>query len=244
MNNWYKTAKVVQASITFYPAGSDKIAKPMGVGEISFELMRFIKLPGVHAGHNDIMTDGDDFFKALGIINFYENKKSGLTPPIVQNIVADYNQFKAGIVVLKIQKREISKMYNCPVVRVEVVLNHTLDYPEIPEINVSNNSAYQFLTYLKDQGLRVDPEEPNGALSADELKFILSDNRPPSPSSYSNLESPSSIAIQNELGESGATWVNAAKPIDERFQKYIERFKQMIDYIDKYQLPNRTILYN
>ena len=163
-------------------------------------------------------------------------------------IVGSYNARREGVIKLQPVKRELSNLFKCPVIRVQVVENHTVDYPRVPELNLANDNAYQLLHYLQDQGLPVDPNEPSGRISIDAIKFVLSDKSPPSPEPYAGDMSPATIQVMRQLqdgdspiNESKA--INCSRPITQRFPGYMAKLKEMADFIDRNQLPDRNIIY-
>ena len=250
MANWYQTASLRKfASVTFRPAGADKIAQPLSVLDISFDIIRFIyatlKIPGVQATFDNVTSDGDDHSHPTGILNFYETENSGLSTHNVLAIVEGYNRYKEGVVRLAIVDRNQSRLRNCPTTRVKVVENNSGNYAKVPELNISNNSAYQFLKYLQDQGIQVNPKELSGEISADAIKYILSDESPPDPAPYASEMDVNSAGLQMGLQEElGAKFIDASPPIDYRFNRYREVLKHIVDFIDHNQLPDRQIIFN
>ena len=239
--NWYKQAKLQRfASVTFIPSGTHRVARPMMTEDIASDIRTWAnKALGLQIYYDVVTSDGNDFDKPIGTINFYET--GPITPEVIQKIVTAYNTARDGVVRLQIAKREQSKRFKSMVTRVRVIQNETTKYEVVPELNIANNSAFQLLKYLKDQGLDVNPEELSGSFSADALRFIMSDKTPPSPRTYENEVHPGMESLQEELGE--AKVVNYSRPIDERFHRYLQTFQQMIDYIDRHQLPDRNITF-
>lgn len=190
--NWYKKAKFdKRASVSFWPAGSDKISQPMTVSDICNEMIRYgwyvgkIFREGQGMYHDTISPDGDDYFEHLGIINIYvpesfsartdegefyrENipVQQRLNEKQVQTLVKEFNDHMAGLVVLGDPKEDMSSGGRV-VYRVQVLENSTKDLEQVPEMNMANSNAKAILEILAQHGLNVTPSEYAGAFSVDE----------------------------------------------------------------------------
>lgn len=234
MKNWYRQALKKSASITFAPADSYKIAQPMLVDDIGYDILNFIyrkKILNTKPVYHHISGDGESQWWLLGILNFYEDQTSGLTPQKVQEIVKAYNQEKQGVIALKIVGHDVSQSRGVPTTRVQVVENKTDQYERVPELNISNVHAYQFLRFLQDLGLPVDPKEMSGSISVEALQYAITE------------PNPDMAVYQNEMSSGDADVSSGISMIVERYPRYVEILQKMIDYINKHQLPNRRIVF-
>ncbi len=152
--SWYKIAKLSRwiktASITFSLNDAYKISQPKNMLDLSFDIFSFINKKVLAPQKspmsiNDISPDGDDYDKMTGTINVYVFDESNLKEieNIVKSIIEEYSQY--GFVMnYKIDNSRSGRK----VFRLNVTENPTINYPELPEINMANDNALSIMRLI------------------------------------------------------------------------------------------------
>tara|TARA_Y100000310_G_scaffold55023_1_gene50439 strand:+ start:19701 stop:20432 length:732 start_codon:yes stop_codon:yes gene_type:complete len=241
--NWYKKAKLVKvASVTFWVEGSQDISQPMHKLDICHDLSNFVFYEmkigqqfGFQWDDFDPDISSGDFDAPTGPINIYlrnPNIKEG----IVKNIIDEYNNYKFGSIKLKfieINKSGVREDVN--VARVLIEENNTVESEQLPEMNIANDNSMALIQLLNNEGMsNLDPY--GGTINADELKAAIS-----------NIES-NDFIIDTYTQEPGEVEGGIGKAYDfgrsyEQLKRYINRLKEMINYIEVNNLPIRQINY-
>jgi len=237
--NWYKKI----ASVTFWIADSDKMSKPMNMLDICHDLSKFIYYEanlgdnsGIKYGNVEPDTSRTSFDSPLGYINFYLYK-TNVNKQFVEKIIEMYNQSRLSKLKLVAHEENPSESRKGNVVRIEVVENQTVNFEDIPEINLSNSNAGVLLNLLSQEGVSSVSGDLVGQLNINELKNAIADIEANDYILQTHTQEPS-----EEQGEGGAMLYNGGRSI-KQFRRYFEMLKQMIDYVERYDIPNRIINY-
>jgi hypothetical protein len=108
-----------------------------------------------------LTSDGDDYDKPVGIVNFYTG---GFSPDAIKKVVdgIKYHAKEIGIELGPIKDPEQSKMFKCQVVRIPVVTNYNINNKvKPPELNLSNDKmrllVYEILQLheYEDDGMNI-----------------------------------------------------------------------------------------
>lgn len=241
--NWYKRTNLKIASVSFWISGTDKISKPMTKLDICHDLADFIfyKLDiGQKLGlrWNDIDPDASsgDVFSPTGNINIYL-RNSAIKDGIIQGLIEQYNQYRFESIKLRflmINKSGLNQNLNTA--RIMVEENKTSELQEIPEFNVANANSFALIQLLSNEGM--GPLDPyGGELDINSLKKAIQ-----------NIEQnnfvmhPYTQPITTEQGENGATFIDYGRSYDQ-LRGYIDMLKNMINYIEQNNLPDKKINY-
>jgi len=247
--NWYKKANFNKySSVTFRIDGTEKISEPMTKEDICNDLLDYVfyntNLAEIFdIQWNDIdpdMSSGNPF-DYTGSINFYLTNKE-LTADIVNDIIQGYNNHKAGEIKLKVYKINKSGQYGRPgtnVARILIEQNNTVNLSKVPYINISNDNAKAFLSLLINEGLIIDGDFNSGSFNAIQALNILNDIDqndfvidPYIRQNNDNLDEEDDNVQILDFGLS-----------KEQIMSYIYKIKEMINYINQNNLPNKTISY-
>jgi len=238
--NWFrKTIKL--ASVTFFIEGSENIAQPMTLLDISFDIVKFIlyekKLKGLKLTYDSISPDtsSNDYYATTGIINFYLTDPR-LNKDFVTSLVEDYNKYKPNIRV-SVGPEEQSGIYKHKVIRLHIFENNTTEIEEIPSFNVSNDNARAILTLLKNNGLNIDPNSYAGVIDVDNLKQALQQIQ------SEDFQIPAHTQPSTTISEPGNSIITDMGRSQEQINRYLSNFAEIIKWIDKNDLPSRKINY-
>jgi hypothetical protein len=271
--NWYKRAHVKTASVTFMIEGTHNIAKPMTVLDVCSDIEKYLfyvaKIhPSFGVGWQDIDPNPDDAWEPTGFIEFYLQNPH-LKEGIIKGWVAGYNEHKAGAIVLRfVGISQSDRFKNMRQANLEVIENNTSTMEGIPQFNVANANAIALITMLQHAGLTSAQDPYHGILNVDDLQAALkniADNdymiqtftQPAREWRDDNLEN-----ALNHLNDDDYMRQNHVQPTDEdddennggmrmvnygrtaeQIRHYLAMLQQMIDYINKNNLPNRQIVY-
>jgi len=237
--NWFKKI----ASVTFWIEDSDKISQPMNLLDICSDISNFIyyeakigKDTGIRFDHIEPDTSRSQFDAPMGYINFYLHK-TNIDIEYIKRVIDMYNKSRMGKIKIMVHQEEQSRARKGNVIRLEVIENDTVNYEEVPDINLSNENARALLKLLGDEGISNISNDLMGQLNINELKQAISDIEA---NDYviQTYTQESSI----ERGEQGATMYQGGRSI-EQFRRYFEVLKQMISYVEQNNIPNRFINY-
>jgi len=242
--NWYKKAQLKKyASINFWIEGSNHITQPMNKLDIVNDLFRFVFYElrvGEKLGFNmhsfDPDTSSGSPFDTTGHINIYL-KNPSIKEGIIKGIIDQYNQYKAGLINLRLLQINKSGLDpNLNTARVLIEKNNTENLEELPTLNVSNSNSIALIQLLGNEGLgQLDPY--SGVLDVDSLKQAII-----------NIEKNDFVMDTftqertEEKVEEGPTIIDFGRSLGQ-LQRYIDVLKEMINYIERNNLPNGTINY-
>jgi len=239
--NWYKNI-IKLASISFYIEDSHKVAQPMNLLEICFDISKFIyyvkNLKGLDMTHDHISPDTSHsrFDAPTGTINFYLSDKR-VNKEFVESLIHDYNQYKYPLIEIKVGEQEKSGVSKFDVVRLHVVKNETVDIEELPSMNLANVNAALLLNLLQANGVSVDPNESSGVINVDELKVALDriDQEEYQLPAYTR---------EPEIEDKPGQVQSYGFGVDiSRIKRYLEGLKIIVQYIDNKNLANRNIVF-
>ena len=238
--NWYKKL----ASVTFWIADSDKISQPMNVLDICHDFSKFIyyeanigKNSGIKYENVEPDTSRTSFNTPLGYINFYLHN-TNVDKQFVEQAVGMYNQSRLGKLKLRSHGENASASLKGNVIRIEVIENETVNFSEVPEINLSNSNATVLLDLLLQEGVGSASGGVDGKLNVNELKNAIADIEANDYILQSYTQQPSV-----EKGLPGQPTMYEGGRNVGQFKRYFEILKQMIDYIEQNNMPNRFISY-
>jgi hypothetical protein len=242
--NWYKKAQLNKfATVDFWIDESDKITQPMHKLDICHDLSNFIfykmnvgqKL-GLKWDSIDPDVSSGDVFAPTGQINIYlenPNIKEG----IIQNIVEKYNADKAGLIKLKfLQINKSGLRSDLNTARILIEENNTTDLQKIPTMNISNSNAAALIQLLSNEGMgQLDPV--SGELNAYMLKNIIEgiDQNDFVMNSYTQ-------DVTEEKIENGPTSIDFGRSY-QQLSGYINKLREMVEYIITNNLPKKVINY-
>lgn len=141
-----------QAGITFFLEGSQKISKPKNILNLSNDLITWLYDKGYQYTYDEITSDGGDFDKMTGTINWYINPKTANYK--TQEKLAHEWIKEQELMDYEIQLRgpEISGLSTVDrkimVYRLDVIKNGSADYMSMPEMHLSNVNAHNLLAAL------------------------------------------------------------------------------------------------
>jgi hypothetical protein len=237
--NWFKKI----ASVTFWVADTDKISQPMNILDICFDIVKFIYYEanigegsGVKSGHVEPDTSRTEFNKPLGYINFY-TEGTNIDKEFVTKAIEMYNQARFDKIKIVVRGEEVSGLGRGNVVRLEVVGNNTVNLEEIPEVNITNSNAHALLSLLSQEGVSSISGGLSGKININELKNAILDIE----NNDYILETHTQEPYQN-VEEGSPTVYNGGRSVDQ-FKSYFEKLKQMINYVEQNNIPNRFINY-
>ena len=241
--NWYKRTNLKLASVSFWINGTDKIAKPMTRLDICHDLANFVfyKLSiGQKLGirWNDIDPDASSgsVFSPTGNINIYL-KNASIKDGIIKGIVEQYNQYRYESIKLKflmINKSGLNSNLNTA--RILVEENKTTELQEIPEFNVANANSDALIQLLSNEGMgQLDPY--NGELDINLLKTTIQNIE-----QNNYIMQPYTQPSTVEQMENGSTFIDYGRSY-EQLKGYIDMLKNMINYIEQNNLPDKKINY-
>lgn len=153
MSNWLQKL----ASITFTINDAHRISQPKTVSDLSVDLSNFAREKyGISGSLYDLQPDGFDDQNMTGTINWYirpETVSEDKQLEIINAWIADKNitgyQFKVRGPEISGQSQWNSEAAeDLKVFRIDVLVNGSEDYTQIPELNVSNNNAVAVLGML------------------------------------------------------------------------------------------------
>ena len=238
--NWYKKIRI--ASVTFSVEGSNEIAQPLHSLDVCHELINFIwyKLgvggkTGLKMNNIEPDTSETSYNDPLGRINIYMTPET--SEEEIRYIIDQYNQYKAGDIKLKFLGISESGIGRGPTARIIISENKTTEMEELPEMNVANGNAFAIIQMLANEGLNIDPNEYGGVINIDELETIINKLE-----QEEYLVQPYVQEPTEEIGEQGATIYDQGRSY-EQLSRYIDKLKEMINYIKINNLPNRNINY-
>jgi len=242
--NWYKFSQFnKKASVNFWIEGSDQITQPMNRLDIVNDLFRFVFYElgiGQKLGFDMHSFDPDassgNVFDSFGQINIYL-KNTNIKEGIIKGIIDQYNQHREGLIKLKfLQINKSGLDPNLNTARVLIEKNNTENLEELPTLNVSNSNSIALIQLLGNEGLgQLDPY--SGVLDVDSLKQAII-----------NIEKNDFVMDTftqertEEKVEEGPTIIDFGRSLGQ-LQRYIDVLKEMINYIERNNLPNGTINY-
>lgn len=246
-----KTACIKKiASITFKVSGSDKVAQPLGMSDLGWDMLHFWENKNPigasvsdHYNPPQIVMDGcRNMDSPTGILNFYYgsifDRSNGrrLTPLDIQKFIEAYMQHNSAIKMRIVNADDDSQMYEgMKVARIQVYENKTFEYERVPEFNAANSNAYALLALLRDNGLPIEKGVCYGSFSVEDLKRAISniENKPKGVGDYSretvdNKADRPDDASGIHIIENGLS--------SERLWEYLGMLQEMIDYIEGHGL--------
>jgi hypothetical protein len=239
--NWYKKANHKKiASVTFWVEGTDKISQPMNKLDICNNLYRFIYNNGLSEqlglGFDAVDPDASsgNVFGPDGPISIYLGNPN-VRGETIQNIINKYNEDMAGMI--KLRFLEINKSgarRDTNVARILIEENNTTNFEEIPEMNVSNANARALLELLSNEGmegLSGDDEGIGGTLNVAELKNTINNIEQNNYVLNTYTQEPT---MEKEEGK--PTMYDGGRSY-EQLSRYINGLKEIINYIEKNNLP-------
>jgi len=240
--NWYKKAQFKTASVSFWIEGSDKIAQPMNKLDICYDLSRFIFYEleiGQKLGltWQDIDPDisNSSPFEGTGQINIYL-KNPIIKEGIIKNIIDQYNEYKAGMIILQFLEINQSGISAINTARILISKNETQSLSHIPEMNLSNYNADALLNLLSNEGME-ELDTIGGSLNVSILKDIINKIEQDDYVINTYTEEPSEEHIEN-----GPSLYHGGRS-SEQFSEYLYILKEMIAFMERNNLPNGTINY-
>ncbi len=262
--NWYKQEKF--ASITFSVTDSDKIAAPMSVYDIAYNLGSFLIKNSFTEKFDfqlgDVDMDGLDT-EAGTRINWYL-QDSQITPNVIESAINAYNKHKVDVE-LKLTEINFSKSRSdtegnpLRTARIDVVRNNTLEYEEAPSINVSNSNGFALLKMLQDYGANLNVDY-SGQVDIDSLESAISEieNNDYLIQPYTSKDKQTNVrdfgeAIQDASENEGFVTppeendtpdgfnVYVQGRSEEQIKRYLDMLKQIIQYIRKSNMPDTRI---
>ena len=237
--NWFKKI----ASVTFSIADTDKVSQPMNLLDICSDISNFIyyeakigKDTGIKFDHIEPDTSRSQFDAPLGYINFYLHK-TNVDIEYIKRAIEMYNQSRMGKIKIAVHQEDQSGVRKGNVIRLEVIENDTVNYEEIPDMNLSNENARALLKLLGDEGVSNVSDELGGQLNINEVKQAILDIEANGYVIQTYTQKP-----MMEEGEGGSSFYQGGRSI-EQFRRYFETLKQMIDYVEQNNISNRFINY-
>lgn len=245
--NWYNK-QLKTASVTFSIEGAFSAAKPMHSLDVCFDLVNFVWYTlkvgdAIRLMSNDVEPDisetrHDDPF---GKINIYMNPN--ITPEIIEYIIKEYNKHRFGSIKLKLlgTNKSSSRVVDgepTDTARLIIEENNTTDIEQMPEMNLANGNAIALIKMLEQAGLKVGYDDLIGSINVDELDTVIRQLEQNELTMRSYTEEPT-----EEINEQGGGMYNQGRSY-EQVRSYIDRLKEMINYINTHKLPNRTINYS
>ncbi|MFA5599214.1 MAG: hypothetical protein WDA06_01325 [Phenylobacterium sp.] len=234
------------ASITFSPIGTEKVAEAMDILGICYDMLNFVHYYAdddiknlaleYKVTHSTIEPDisRTEFNENLGFFNFYMGDE--IPAEAVKQIIDAYNQYKLGDIEIRFEGVEKSGIRGNNVARLQVVKNETANYGKIPEMNISNFSAAKLFEILQENGINVNPRSYSGILDAEEVKEAIGRLKK-MPFLLKEKERPGSISKNTGVVAYESDYTL------ERYDSYLNGLMQIINYIEKNNLPKKGISY-
>jgi len=205
--NWLQKT----ASVTFSLEQSDRIAQPKTISSIANAFftwaLKHVPRNLIGSGSRRLIDmDGVNVSSPTGTINWYvKNADLAADIPMYVNQWVQEEMLPLGFHV-RLGNLEPSGMYSMLVYRIHVLNNPTGDYPQIPEINLSNINAEGFLN-----SLNIPTKYLEGSMSIDEFEQRM-------------------LRFTNDPIENPAEGIQRSNPRREEMKQYAQRFQNMIDY--------------
>jgi len=160
---------VKSASVTFYVSGTHKIAQPKDMMDLSHHLLHWADQQNaprnlMSHGYESIVPDGTDFDKYTGTINWYidqsqtESSDLDLAKWYAQRwldeemqplgIMGSIREVNPSGMYVERKPSEGQEAQPINVIRIEIAENASTEIEQIPELNVSNNTAAILTTML------------------------------------------------------------------------------------------------
>ena len=237
--NWFKKI----ASVTFWIDDTDKISQPMNLLDICEDIKNFIYYEAKIGENTGIIFDSiepdtsrSEYDGPLGYINFYLYN-TNVDISYVEEAINMYNASRFNKIKIAVRGEDESGVRKGNVIRLEVIENNTVNFEQIPIMNLSNANARILLYLLRNEGVSNISDDLMGQININELKNAIMDIES---NDFVLQTYTRDTTIDQEEGK--PTMIDFGTNI-EQIKRYFENLKQMINYIEQNNIPNRIINY-
>jgi hypothetical protein len=209
------------SSVTFSLDGGEKISQPKTISDLSYDLGVFARKAGANISFRDIDSDGDDFDKMEGTINWYvsNNVPEDQQKQVMQQWVQEMNLMDYVIQVSGPEQSGMSTPEQpLQVYRLKVVQNGSKDYMQIPSMNLANSNARALIESL---GI---PFDWGGSVDLNELTTKLDMFNPWQQQEL--IQEPESGGGE---GTGTVGWHDFGRSEDQ-VSRYVSGLKEMVDF--------------